>query len=1168
MERENDRTYPTLRVSTKKPSWGRRPAANTTRRMDLVPEQSCSLPAVEASGPPQPSPAPQPLPQKLQPTKLPPEPPERPHLTHSVGGEEGGSPPTQTSARPTQAPSSHLTGPAQPGAPAPKGASVSAEAPLTPTVGPHAATSSRSAFNAFAPCEGEVEDALILKALSPEANLLITQKLDDLREASNGILAGVTNFYNQADLIPADSQGTPEALADPSPLNAAFRLSLIALDTGFPCPDSEVKTPPVFEGYTWTRAACAVLAAVGRGMIRTSPERLKVATTCPLNLKGAFFQLPEDVIPPKTEGELLQCLAEQIAGLVNFRNDLHIDANPYTYFDAIKEKARKLLEEEANLQAKAEAEAWHHQLLGKLKSAGLEEILTSLHVELKGNTWLTDRQQALAAELALHVGSLNQALLEEAKNAIRTDAAAEIRATAEKERTLLQKEEKERVQREISRDVNQEVRNWRITYKEKREKEFQDALDTQVKANNKEALIRAAKELGLHFSETQGKSIAAQKPAQAGTKRNASGNTAPPPPLNGLAQTLALPMDTQEDGPPASNTRSRARTPSGPRAFPPPSPPTAPLAGPAAAPTQRNTAVRLPMRAPSSLPTRPLPRLPSPFISGVATSMHNPNNQMEIDSGERPPIPSTEHSPSAIAGRPNVDPLAAIQASLAALTARIEQIAGKVEGNPRPAQPAGAGQAAPRPVVSAPPVNRSTRPKVSIPRQTNPDDGFIQEHHGTWNVVTAHAIAQQTEANTFASKAAAAQGRTPTGRPSARAAATANRSSNTEVTVLRDGCHLSQEAELAVRAQRPEAIVREVQKQINAQVKNKPLQLLAGRWSSSVRRTGNFVFTIRGKVDFPLIFSYSRFLLAPFPSAELAPTGEWTWAQLRGVPIWSDDSLPRSQDELLTALRVNPAFENAILTITPRWQVPVERLEGESGTVVIAFCDPDGTIARQAREDHVFMFNSYVQFSISRSRPTLIQCTRCHQLGHARNSRACRVPTEALVCFICGGAHRSERHMQECPRVHTDIGICDCPLKCILCGNPGHHARDPKCPQRAAFAPPRNNNQPSRARNPPQVDPDQEGWTQTRSKRHSRVRARPIYRGANNGKQREASPAPSYGTSRGPNDASSEAQVELELRSPIGEGHLGGWENVESLSGNGHRTQAVPRNATPGPSNV
>ena len=339
--------------------------------------------------------------------------------------------------------------------------------------------------------------------------------------------------------------------------------------------------------------------------------------------------------------------------------------------------------------------------------------------------------------------------------------------------------------------------------------------------------------------------------------------------------------------------------------------------------------------------------------------------------------------------------------------------------------------------------------------------------------------------------------------------------------------------------------------------------LLAGRWSSSVQRTGNFIFTIRGKVEFPLIFSYSRFLLAPFPGAELTPTGDWTWAQLRGVPIWNEEYSPRSQEELLTALRANPAFEHTILTILPRWQIPVERLEGKEGTVAIAFCDPDGTIARQAQEDHIFMFNSYVKFSVTRSRPPLIQCTCCHQLGHTHNSRACRAPTDALICYKCGGPHRSERHVQECHRVHRDIAICDCPPKCILCRNLGHHARDPKCPQRAAFAPPRNNNQP-RPR-PAPAETNNEGWTTVGNRRRSRVRARPAYRGTANttgkGKEPERAPSPSSRFQE-VDDTASESQVERELLHSLGKDFSGDGRMEMTMSQvTGHAHKRLP--ATP-----
>lgn len=271
-----------------------------------------------------------------------------------------------------------------------------------------------------------------------------------------------------------------------------------------------------------------------------------------------------------------------------------------------------------------------------------------------------------------------------------------------------------------------------------------------------EALIRAAKGLGLHVSDSSGRANAAQKPPQVGSKRTASGNIAQSPPSVTPNPSQSPPMDTREDGPPAANTRSRSQTPSGPRALPQPAP-----GGIAQVVPRHNATGHLPMRAPSSLPTRkPLPRIPTPMVSGVAESMHNPQNQMEVDTGEPPTNPNPAPEPIPTTENTNTDPFTAIHAALTALAAQVEQIANKVDGSPRPppTQQPSTGTTRNQHAEAPPPVNRSSRPKVSIPRQVNPDDGFIQEQHGRWNVVTARAIAQQTEANTSASKVAAAQG--------------------------------------------------------------------------------------------------------------------------------------------------------------------------------------------------------------------------------------------------------------------------------------------------------------------------------------------------------------------------------------------------------------------------
>lgn len=65
-----------------------------------------------------------------------------------------------------------------------------------------------------------------------------------------------------------------------------------------------------------------------------------------------------------------------------------------------------------------------------------------MHNEMKGADWTTNRQKALLEELSSQLGAIKTELLEETKRAIRTDAAEEFRALAEKERARLHKEEK------------------------------------------------------------------------------------------------------------------------------------------------------------------------------------------------------------------------------------------------------------------------------------------------------------------------------------------------------------------------------------------------------------------------------------------------------------------------------------------------------------------------------------------------------------------------------------------------------------------------------------------------------------------------------------------------------------------------------------------------------
>jgi hypothetical protein len=101
------------------------------------------------------------------------------------------------------------------------------------------------------------------------------------------------------------------------------------------------------------------------------------------------------------------------------------------------------------------------------------------------------------------------------------------------------------------------------------------------------------------------------------------------------------------------------------------------------------------------------------------------------------------------------------------------------------------------------------------------------------------------------------------------------------------------------------------------------------------------------------------------------------------------------------------------------------------------------------------MFGRQIKFMRAGDHPSLIQCARCHELGHNASSAKCKIPRDQSWCYICGKGHQLQHHSFECTGTHRVPGHCDCIPKCLLCNQSGHTARDKGCPRRGDFAPPR-----------------------------------------------------------------------------------------------------------------
>jgi hypothetical protein len=285
----------------------------------------------------------------------------------------------------------------------------------------------------------------------------------------------------------------------------------------------------------------------------------------------------------------------------------------------------------------------------------------------------------------------------------------------------------------------------------------------------------------------------------------------------------------------------------------------------------------------------------------------------------------------------------------------------------------------------------------------------------------------------------------------------------TEVTVLRSGGHTDNVVEQHIRARAADAIVREVRLNM-AKAVAKPIPLRAGRWSVHPRSKGNFVYSFNGHIPFDIISSYEHILLRPFQGiGQLCPSLGWTRVLVHGVPALNEENTVFGPDALLTEVRSLPGLRKAFFSMPPRWLKPVNDITSTYSTITFAVSDPDGSITSNLLNGRTALFGKEVKVQKWIDKPLLVQCSRCHALGHNKASRACPLGRNSVRCYMCGGAHRSEEHDQRCTRKHAVAGICDCTYKCINCQKPGHHCREERCPARSLFRP-RNTKRTERAR--------------------------------------------------------------------------------------------------------
>ena len=147
-------------------------------------------------------------------------------------------------------------------------------------------------------------------------------------------------------------------------------------------------------------------------------------------------------------------------------------------------------------------------------------------------------------------------------------------------------------------------------------------------------------------------------------------------------------------------------------------------------------------------------------------------------------------------------------------------------------------------------------------------------------------------------------------------------------------------------------------------------------------------------------------------------------------------------------------LKKAYFVMQPRWLKPINHIHSSYSTITFAFSDPDGSVTGSLLKGRAALFGKEVKIQKWIDKPLLVQCSRCHTLGHTKTLKACTLGQNSVKCYICGGSHPSEEHDQCCPHKHAVAGKCDCTnYKCINCQQPGHHCQEEWCPAQDQFHP-------------------------------------------------------------------------------------------------------------------
>jgi hypothetical protein len=897
----------------------------------------------------------------------------------------------------------------------------------------------------------------------------------------------------------------------------------------------------------WFRLASFMTAAIARGCIRSNNLAKKGAF--PVEPCKDVFITDPSVTAPATQAQLLQALVAQVVEELNPEGALmpqdSVDGLRATIWRAHEGQIRAWTEKEvlsvysrlsdiclADIMDKLEAEATVEQITETMK----EEIDSEIRGKFLG---LIAQEKTKAYNAAIE-----EARATALREALATGAAEAARKGKAYEKMILSRAEDE-ARTEGDRIYKSRLESLRTKMKRKAETEVEAehaSVITERRAALEESLLSMDFNARKDYVRTQAIQLGlldeSATPVPSPPKRAKVGNaprtTPKASPAPSAAKTGSLSVPSSRPAAEKEDSTPRASTAPVDWSMSEPGDPLPPIDFEA-----DTRAISSSVYAPgNSMEDDP----PAP---GAVSSLRDPDSGCIplSNSNTTAPAPcpvSTPEPDMAAITTPPPPPSEVKQlfdlivSKMAPLEWEVARIANIVDGKARPTPVPLSNPTQPRAKATGGPIRRTTPfapspPRIDDDELSFPALGPVSKGPGApgdnWShvsarapaqvvsssgpsrpriglsftsVVTDEAMGQQHQAAGHAHLAREVQKRNPSGKP--KPGHSTAPQGFTDVVVIRDGGSTDVEVEDAFRRRHPVDIAQAAQRALNALVRTPPI-ILRGRWSESVEKSGNFVFRFAGNLSPQIISSYQTSLCSHFPASESAcvvPTSGWTWVQFRGVDVAhqeGDSEIVYTSDELHTAIRANPCFNNTIFCVRPHWQGNPANFRGPAATVIAAILDVDNRICQRASSEGVCMFGRRVKFIRAGASPSLVQCSRCHEVGHYYTSPKCKWTSSR--CFKCGGSHDARDHDFECKKQHKVVGVCDCVLKCILCKNSGHHAREKGCPVRGDFVPPRL---PRAA--PAEALPAVEDALKSDAIPFARPKARPAQRGRGGGRRR------------------------------------------------------------------